>query len=391
MKNLIPLYSFFSALQQHKDFEVGVNDYFDLLKVLRAKPTYFQSLKSLYNLCKMLWLKPGQSNTIFKDLFIDAFSHLSSELANENVKINKKENAKNESNQSREISTDDSNVAKSKTEAHKLSTYIDGGVNQEIYLNITINNSDAEVEVKNEDSLMEKYNFLFDVNYLPISLRATQQQWRLLKKMQMEGITDELDINKSINKLVHQGLLLEPVMQVKKRNVLKLLNLIDCRGSMVAFQKLTESITQSAKSGAGIENHYFYFQNLPVLGENNQHILYTNSQFTDCISLEYVLDQLKAHHRELGILIISDGGAARGNFNPKRVDSTYEFLQLLYNTSNHVAWLNPIPTERWKKSTVRYTSKVVPMFETDKKGIQKAVQYLRGKKRIKKQTHFYNV
>ncbi|MCC5613002.1 isochorismatase family protein [Nostoc sp. CHAB 5834] len=51
------------------------------------------------------------------------------------------------------------------------------------------------------------------------------------------------------------------------------------------------------------------------------------------------------------VLIISDAGAARGNFDQERVDNTKAWIEQLQQSVRYYAWLNPMPSECWRQTT----------------------------------------
>jgi uncharacterized protein with von Willebrand factor type A (vWA) domain len=51
-----------------------------------------------------------------------------------------------------------------------------------------------------------------------------------------------------------------------------------------------------------------------------------------------------------GVLIVSDAGAARGNFNKDRVEYTVKFLKQLEQSVSYYTWLNPMPNDSWQNT-----------------------------------------
>ncbi len=72
----IPLYHFFNLLRNHKHFDLGLGEYFILIEVLQKEPAYLDDAQDLLNLCRLLWLKPGQSENLFVNLFQQSFDYL---------------------------------------------------------------------------------------------------------------------------------------------------------------------------------------------------------------------------------------------------------------------------------------------------------------------------
>jgi uncharacterized protein with von Willebrand factor type A (vWA) domain len=210
---------------------------------------------------------------------------------------------------------------------------------------------------------------------LPITRRQMQQSWRHLCRRVREGAAVELDVEATINKMGRQGMLLEFVQVPRRINRAELLLLIDQGGSMVPFhiasRQLVETVLQGGRLGKiGI----YYFHNW--LDRNI--CLYLNSNLQgESITFTEILSYL--HSQYTSVMIFSDGGAARGHCNEKRIDRTHFFLGELRKRVRHIVWLNPVPRDRWKRTTARKIAESVPMFEFDRRGLQNAISVLQGK------------
>ena len=104
--------------------------------------------------------------------------------------------------------------------------------------------------------------------------------------------------------------------------------------------------------------------------------LYYDPEHQEAESVNQVLTHLTSEYT--GVLIFSDGGAAHGRWNPERVCSTQTFLTQLKQRVRYIAWLNPMPRERWADTTAEPISGLVPMFELNRHGLDAAIRVLRG-------------
>ena len=68
----------------------------------------------------------------------------------------------------------------------------------------------------------------------------------------------------------------------------------------------------------------------------------------------------------------------RGYRRPGRVRATGEFLAQLRRHTSLVAWLNPMPRDRWSGTSARILAGLVPMFPMEPEGLGYAVDVLRG-------------
>lgn len=209
-------------------------------------------------------------------------------------------------------------------------------------------------------------------DYLPVTQRQMKQIWRYLRRMIREGQPTELDIEATVNQIGRQGTLLKAVIVPRRVNRTELLLLIDQDGSMVPFHSLSQRLAETAQRGGRLgQSSIYYFHNCPV--EHLYHDL--NHQYAELI--HNILAQL--HKERTVVLIFSDAGAARGGLNPERLAWTEAFLKQLKQCVHYVAWLNPMPQSRWSGTTAGEIAHLVPMFEVSRRGLQDAIDVLRGR------------
>jgi uncharacterized protein with von Willebrand factor type A (vWA) domain len=90
-------------------------------------------------------------------------------------------------------------------------------------------------------------------------------------------------------------------------------------------------------------------------------------------------DLLREARLRGGAIIVSDAGAARGLRSAARADETRAFLAGLRASLRHIVWLNPMPRDRWRRSTAQLVARMVPMFELTRGGLDDAIDVLRGR------------
>ncbi|QSJ18943.1 hypothetical protein JYQ62_09430 [Nostoc sp. UHCC 0702] len=207
--------------------------------------------------------------------------------------------------------------------------------------------------------------------YLPVTSREMKQGWRFLRRRVREGTLKELDIAGTVEKNCYYGILPEPVMIPRYTNQVKLVLLVDRGGSMVPFHHLSRQLIDKAKRGGNIKKtSVYYFQNFP------EKYLYNDPTRLKAQPIE---DFLRAIDKKTCVLIVSDAGAARGNYNPQRVRDTQEFINQLQQSVNYYAWLNPMPNDSWDYNTAGQIARFVPMFEMSREGLSAAINTLRGR------------
>jgi uncharacterized protein with von Willebrand factor type A (vWA) domain len=78
------------------------------------------------------------------------------------------------------------------------------------------------------------------------------------------------------------------------------------------------------------------------------------------------------------VLIVSDAGAARGSRRLERIGATTKLLGRLKLRTRLLAWLNPMPQERWEGTSAHMISCLVRMFQMDPDGCSAALDVVRG-------------
>jgi hypothetical protein len=226
------------------------------------------------------------------------------------------------------------------------------------------------VKAADIDEEITDRNFLLTSDYFPVTRRQMKQSWRYLRRPVREGIPIELDIEATVNQIGQQGILLEPVLVPRRVNRTELLLLIDQDGSMVPFHALSHRLAETAVRGGRLgKAGIYYFHNCPM------DYLYHDSYHQEAAAIAQMLPRLP---ERTVVLIFSDAGAARGAYSEERIELTEMFLTQLRQRIRYIAWLNPIPQKRWFGTTAGEIADLVPMFEMTRRGLQDAIDVLRG-------------
>lgn len=207
--------------------------------------------------------------------------------------------------------------------------------------------------------------------YLPVTRRQMKQSWRHLRRPTRQGPPTELDIEATVDDVGRQGVLFEPILVPRRINRAVLLLLIDQGGSMTPFHPLSFRLAETAVRGGRFGSvNIYYFHNCP------REYLYHDSAQVKAELVKDVLDRL--HHEQTGVLIFSDAGAARHKYNIERLIATMEFVEKLKQQFRYIAWLNPVPDDRWSDATAQDIRQLVPMFDISQRGLENAISVLRG-------------
>ena len=208
------------------------------------------------------------------------------------------------------------------------------------------------------------------VGSLPITRRQMKRAWQYYRRMARRGPAVEFDIDGTLARIHREGVLIEPVLVPRRVNRARLLVLADVGGSMVPFRAVVGHLIASAASGNFAATGVYYFHDVP------DQAVFATPWLAGPVPLADVCARFSGD----GVMIVSDGGAARGNRDPVRVQKTVAVLEKIRAFTSHIAWLNPMPTSRWPRSSaeeIRVRSRV-PMFPLERTGLDRAVDAMRG-------------
>ncbi len=229
----------------------------------------------------------------------------------------------------------------------------------------------SERSIAEPSAISLPYNPNLDFTmHLPVTHRQIFQIWRYYRRLQTVGQPVELDVDATVKGICTKGVFLESVFVPRRANQARLTMLIDCGGSMLPFAPLADALIDSAYR-SGLQNFdVYYFHDAP-----DEH-LFTDSLLNDEVALDAVIPSLS----RVGVLIFSDGGAARGRTDMVRVGQMQRLIQTIRAYTPNVAWLNPMPPSRWSGTTVEHVQQRcnIPMFPFDRNGIEKTINTLRG-------------
>lgn len=246
--------------------------------------------------------------------------------------------------------------------------------------------------------------FVFEPQF-PLTYREVAQAWRRLRRPVRSGPSVELDIEGTIVRRSQLGVATSVILRPRRRNVARLLLLVDRQGSMAPFHRFCDEVCAAIQQAGRLEETtLYYFHNAPAEGADEQVLesltgrlfpaldpilpkiqpllegnLYADP---DLLSPVPVADVLESHAIDASVVIISDAGAARNRYRISRLLDTISFMKALRSYTLHYVWLNPLPRRYWRNSTATQISRHVPMFSLDQEGIQRSVNVLRGQQHI---------
>lgn len=357
----LPLLEIFNSLRQRHGLPLGVDEYLVVVRGLQAG-FGVGSRQELEQLCCTLWAKSNNESRLIRRLFEQMWKQVESSPKDSiSSPIPSPKPEKSEANLPENLSLELSDEPKSKLEEPaSLSMEMD----EPVQVVQAVRRSSRDRELKRP-----RYSLLND--YFPVTKRQMKQSWRYLRRPVREGVATELDVEATVEKMGREGMLLEPVLVPRRTNRTDLVLMIDQEGSMVPFHALSRQLVETAERGGRLrQTSVFYFHDYA------DEYLYRHPALLNAQPIDEVLAEVG---ERAVVLIVSDAGAARGNFDAERVKQTQEWMEKLQQSVRYTAWLNPMPNESWLHTTAGEISQFAPMFEMSRQGMNGAIGVLRGR------------
>ncbi len=348
------IFPFFSYLRR-SGFPLGVGDYLVALDILRSGRG-LENIDDIYFSCRLLWVKSIDDQITFDNAF-QIF--VKPRLITQPIHTSNGRNG------------DSTGTSNGRPEKNSLMDYWNMNdqpkpASNEFHLrSIPLSKKISEEKEACSPKIKETFQL---TPRLPLSKRDLASIWRHYRKLKPMGPVIDFDIAVTISDICKNGVFLKAIYKQRRKNQAKLLIIQDIYGSMYPFNLLVNLLIESLNL-SGLHDHIFtyYFHNYP------NGFLSPNPKLGNWIALE---DVLSIYGKDNGILVISDGGAARGSFRKERIMKTEIFINYIKEYTNHYAWLNPVPSERWVSTTAEDISLLVPMFSFTRSGMLDIIKNL---------------
>jgi hypothetical protein len=346
----LPLLDIFNSLRQRHGLPLGVDEYLAVLRSLQAG-FGISSRQEVEQLCCLVWAKSEEENRLVRRLFEQMWRYSLTELGNEGK---------------HSIDATET-LAPAPSPSNELLPEL------ETHPNLTPEPVQAVQAVRSSrrDRELRRPHYSLLTEYFPVTRRQMKQCWRYLRRPVREGVPTELDVEATVAKMGRESILLEPVLMPLRSNRTDFVLLIDQEGSMVPFHELSRQLVETAQRGGRLRQlRVFYFHDYP------DEYLYRHPALLDAQPMSEVLEEIG---EQAAVLIVSDAGAARGNFDQERIESTKVWIEQLQQSVRYCAWLNPMPNEWWRHTTAGEIARLLPMFEMSRQGMNAAISVLRGR------------
>jgi uncharacterized protein len=204
-----------------------------------------------------------------------------------------------------------------------------------------------------------------------VHLRACAIAWRRHRRPLRTGPKVELDLEQTILAKARQGFLPEPVLVGRRRNLARVVLLVDASPAMATWVHSTAVLVESLSEGHFGAAGIFYFHETP------EH-LFEQLQLTRPALLSETVERFAG----ASVMVVSEAGSLRGGFDQQRIEKTRKALRQFGQEWRPLAWLNPMPRARWTGTTAASIGKLpgVFMIPFTPDGLIEAVDLLRGRR-----------
>lgn len=217
-------------------------------------------------------------------------------------------------------------------------------------------------------------------NDIILDIRQTKVALKKLRQLKRDGLTEELDIELTIDKTAKEGGEIELVFSRSRENSIRLLLMMDTGGSMAPYADLCNRLFSAATQVEHFKDlQHFFFHNC-VYQDLYQDMWNVKSVATEKLFSNY--------HRGYKVILVGDARMAYSELFDRYgcIDYYYsnelpgiEWLRRIKDNYPYAVWLNPTPKEYWRHPTVDAIGRVFPMFELTLDGLKDAIKALTRK------------
>lgn len=201
---------------------------------------------------------------------------------------------------------------------------------------------------------------------------------RRLRRFARRGAPDELALADTIDATARSGGWLDIKMQAERRNVIKVLLLLDIGGSMDDHVKTCEELFSAARSEfKHLEHYYFHNFTYEALWRDN------HRRFNQHIG---TVDVMRTYGTDYKLILVGDATMspyeitqAGGSVEHWNAEAGSVWLERLIKHYPKFAWINPQPQSRWgHTSSIEMTRELLDgrMYPLTLEGLDNAIDAL---------------
>lgn len=376
------LYQLFLKIQHYDRHlghrALGVKEFYTLIEALNSG-VGLSDEKHFRKIVHLLWRKPHHDKTLFDhmlDISLSMIYEKSGKVEEDNSPQAPPSTNLSGTNRRNEGQPNTSTTTPASDTTGQERTDTDQKSSTAIEEDSLIISFDKASPDKGKDSLqldidelseeINQYHFILKGNYFELGSRQLQQGVRVMRRRDTDKTQKVVDLEATIQKVSRQGYLENLVYSFGEKWTTDLLILVDNGESMIAFEPFTDELISVVDADYDINETVYFFRGIP-----------DQSLFVDRLHRQEISVDELAEAPSQPVLIVSDAGAATGKLDEYRVEDTVDFLARI--RKHRVAWLNPMPRDRWRKTSAEYISLYSNMFFLDPTELINVVKLFKAK------------
>jgi uncharacterized protein len=216
-----------------------------------------------------------------------------------------------------------------------------------------------------------RHDLLLDTRQLSVALKK-------LRDLQRVGLSDELDIDASIQKTAREAGELSLIFHPARRNSLNLLLALDVGGSMDPYYHLVSLLFSAAYATRHFKSLSHVFFHNCIYGQ-----VYRDATFSDIIPTPELLTRFD---RDTRLVVVGDAYMYPGElterygaiqWDERNETPGYRWLQRVTDHFRRVAWINPMNERMWEAPSVCMIQRLFPMVPLTIEGVESLAQELK--------------
>ena len=212
---------------------------------------------------------------------------------------------------------------------------------------------------------------------LTLDVRQIKVALKKLRQLRNIGPADELDLEKTIHATAKNVGEVELVWRHRRKNVVKVLLLMDVGGSMEPYALLCSQLFSAANSSTHFKDFQFYYFHNCIYES-----VYRNMEQYEIINTENLLHTLDSDYK---VILVGDARMAPWELTDRygAIDYFYRndtpgivWLKRIAEHFTHTVWLNPDEPHYWNHTTVQMINRLFPMYPLTLDGLEQAMRKL---------------
>jgi uncharacterized protein with von Willebrand factor type A (vWA) domain len=211
-----------------------------------------------------------------------------------------------------------------------------------------------------------------------LGTRNIKMALRKLRRFARRGAQDELALADTIDATARSGGWLDIKMQAERRNVIKVLLLLDIGGSMDDHVKTCEELFSAARSEfKHLEHYYFHNFTYEALWRDNRR------RYNEHVG---TVELMRTYGTDYKLILVGDATMSPyeitqpgGSVEHWNAEAGSVWLQRLLKHFAKFAWINPQPQSRWRHNTsIEITRELLEgrMYPLTLRGLDEAIDAL---------------